>query len=90
MPHTVREKDKLVMRVRRIRGQLDAVERALLEEQDCSDIMQLLAACRGAMGALTTEVIDGHIHDHVAEPDSRAARVRGGQELIEVLKTYLR
>ena len=90
MPHTVKDKDKLILRVRRIRGQLDAVERALADEQDCSEIMQLLAACRGAMGGLTAEVIEGHVQQHIAEPETRAARTRAGQALIEVLKTYLR
>ncbi len=90
MPHTVKDKDKLILRVRRIRGQLDAVERALADERDCSDIMQLLSACRGALGGLTAEVIEGHVQMHIAEPDTRATRTRAGQELIEVLKTYLR
>jgi len=90
MPHTVKDKDKLVMRVRRIRGQLDAVERALEDERDCTDIMQLLAACRGALGGLTAEVIEGHVQMHIAEPDARGTRTRAAQELIEVLKTYLR
>ncbi len=64
MPHTVKDKDKLVMRVRRIRGQLDAVERALEDERDCTDIMQLLAACRGALGGLTAEVIGARANAH--------------------------
>ena len=40
MSHTVREKQKLLNRVRRIRGQLDAIERALEEEQGCVSVLQ--------------------------------------------------
>ena len=61
MAHTIREKAKLVQRVRRIRGQIEAVERALVAEQDCSDVLQLIAAARGAMNSLMAEVLEGQI-----------------------------
>ena len=59
MAHTVRDKNKLLNRVRRIRGQVDAIERALAEEQDCSDLLRTIAACRGAINGLMGEVIEG-------------------------------
>jgi DNA-binding FrmR family transcriptional regulator len=90
VPHTVREKAKIKNRVRRIRGQIDAIERALDEERDCEEIMQLLASCRGALGSLTAEIIEGHIRWHIAEPKNTKERVKAGQELVDVLKTYLR
>ena len=49
MSHTVREKQKLLNRVRRIRGQIEAIERALVEESGCDDVLQLITSCRGAM-----------------------------------------
>ena len=52
MSHTIREKSKLLKRVRRIRGQTEAVERALEQEIGCSDVMQLIAAVRGAINGL--------------------------------------
>lgn len=45
MTHTVREKQKLLARVRRIRGQVEAIERAL----DCEQVMHLIAGARGAL-----------------------------------------
>jgi len=92
MPHTVRDKKKLLNRVRRIRGQVAAIERALEEEQDASSILQTIAACRSAMNSLMAEVIEGHIRFHVVNPDTRptSEQARATQELIDVLRTYLK
>ena len=92
MSHTVREKQKLLNRVRRIRGQIEAVENALEAEQECSDVLQLIAACRGAMAGLMSEVIEDHIRDHLVDPDRRptAAQLAAAEELIDVLKSYLK
>ncbi len=92
MAHVIRDKKKLLHRIRRIRGQLDAVEKALNEGHDCSEIMQTIAAARGAINGLMAEVIDGHIRFHVVDPDRNPSseRARAAQELIDVVKTYLR
>ncbi len=92
MAHTIRDKAKLVNRVRRIRGQLDAVEKALMNEEDCFRILQTVAACRGAINGLTAEIIEGHIRFHVANPDHRptSAQARAAQELIDVINAYLK
>ena len=57
MTHTIREKTKLLARVRRIRGQVEAVERALEEEVGCADVLQVIASVRGAINGLMAEVI---------------------------------
>jgi DNA-binding FrmR family transcriptional regulator len=92
MAHITRDKKRLLDRVRRIRGQIDAVERALEEERECSSILQTIAACRGAINSLMAEVIEGHIRFHVINPDLQPAskQAKATQELIEVLKTYLK
>ena len=90
MAHTTREKDKLLNRVRRIRGQVEAIERALEEERDCGEIMHLLAACRGAMGGLTAEILEGHVRSHIVDPDGDTKRARAAHDLVEVLRTYVR
>ena len=71
MAHTVRDKQKLLRRVRRIIGQVAAVERALENEDDCADIMQLIAAARGAMNSLMAEVVEGHVRYHMVDPDRK-------------------
>jgi DNA-binding FrmR family transcriptional regulator len=92
MSHTVRNKTNLLARVTRIRGQVEALERALEAERGCAEIMQQIAAVRGAANALMTEVIEEHVRTHVASPaiTSNAARTRGADELIDVVRTYLR
>lgn len=91
MSHTIREKQKLINRVRRIRGQMEAVERMLADEKDCADVMQVLAGVRGAVNGLMGEVIEDHVLMHVAaEGLSQKERDEGAAELIDVLRAYLK
>lgn len=92
MTHTIREKTKLLGRVRRIRGQVEAVERALDAEIGCSDVLQLVASIRGAVNGLMAELVEDHIRLHVVDPDEEPDRdrARGAEELIEVVRTYLK
>ena len=90
MAHTTKDKGKLLARVRRIAGQVTAIEKALMGEEDCSAVLQLIASCRGAMGGLMSEVVEGHIRSHVMDEKNHAERIRAAQELIDVLKTYLK
>ncbi len=92
MAHTIREKAKLLGRVRRIRGQVEALERALEEEKGCSEVLNQIAAARGAMNGLMVEVLAEHVELHVANPaiSSSAERAKGAEELIEVIRSYLK
>ena len=92
MAHTLKDKAKLLARVRRIRGQAEAVERALDAELGCADVLMLVASMRGAINGLTAELMEDHIRHHVVNPDSEpdAGRARGAAELIEVVRTYLK
>jgi DNA-binding FrmR family transcriptional regulator len=91
LSHTAREKAKLLARIRRIRGQVEAVERALETGAGCAEVLHLLAASRGAMNGLMAEVIEDHVREHVAADDlSGAARAEGTSELLDVIRTYLK
>ena len=92
MTHTIKNKDKLVARVRRIRGQVEAVERALEAEIGCADVLMLVASVKGAISGLTAELMEDHIRHHIADPDSDPDinRARGAAELIDVVRTYLK
>lgn len=92
MSHTIREKSKLLSRVRRIRGQVEALERALDAEKGCAEILHQIAAVRGAINGLMTEVLEEHVRTHIADPSisSDAERLQGADELIDVLRTYLK
>lgn len=92
MAHTVREKKKLLDRIRRIRGQLNGLEKALEDGKPCGQVLLTLAACRGAMNSLMAEILEGHVREHVLQqatpPD--AGSLEAADELVEVIKRYLR
>lgn len=92
MAHIIRDKKKMLNRVRRIRGQVESIESAIDRGADCSEILHTISACRGAINSLMAEVLDGHIRFHVVDPDQNPSseRARATQELIDVLRTYLR
>jgi DNA-binding FrmR family transcriptional regulator len=92
MAHTIRQRKKLVNRVRRIRGQVEAIERALVDQVECGNVLQRIAACRGAIDSLLAEVLEDHIRFHVVERHRHrgADPVEVGEELIELVRSYLR
>jgi len=92
MAHTLEEKKKLLNRVRRIRGQVDAIERALEQESECSDVLHNISACRGAMDALMAEVIEGHIRFHILDPKIAPTddQAQAADDLIQALRAYLK
>jgi DNA-binding FrmR family transcriptional regulator len=92
MAHTIREKARLLARVRRVRGQIEAVERALEEEKGCAEVLHVVVAARGAMNSLMAEIIEDHIRMHVVDParERNSSRAKGAEELIEVVQSYLR
>jgi DNA-binding FrmR family transcriptional regulator len=92
LAHTIQDKKKLLHRVRRIRGQIEAVEKALEAEQDCYAVLQTIAACRGAMNALMCELIQGHILHHVHAPNAKLTdeQNQATDALLDVIKAYLK
>lgn len=91
MAHTIRDKKKLLNRVRRVRGQIEAVERLLENESECVDILQQIAACRGSINGLMAEVLEGHIRCHVGEAElPKLSRQKAVEELVSITKSYLK
>jgi DNA-binding FrmR family transcriptional regulator len=92
MAHLTRDKHKLVARVRRIRGQLEAVERALTDEADCEATLQLIASSRGALNGLMAEVLEGHIRYHVVAEarDPASEDGRAVEQLVDIVRAYLK
>jgi DNA-binding FrmR family transcriptional regulator len=91
MSHTIRKKRRLTHRVARIRGQVDALARALVGEAECGQVLGLIASARGAMDSLMAEVIEDHIRDHVF----RGARGRSDEreaaaDLVKIVRSYLK
>ena len=92
MTHTVREKTKLLARVRRIRGQVEAIERALDGEAGCDQVLHLIAGVRGAMAGLMAEVVEDHVRTHLVDADKHpgALNTEATEQLLEVVRTYLK
>lgn len=80
----------MLARIRRLKGQMEAVERALEAGQPCGDILNLVASVRGAVNGLTVELIEDHIRGHVAGHDTQTEREEGAAELIEIVRRYLK
>ncbi|VVD62114.1 metal/formaldehyde-sensitive transcriptional repressor [Pandoraea cepalis] len=88
--HTIREKHKLLARVRRIQGQAQALERQLNEEGDCIEILQQIAAIRGAVNGLMGAVIEGHLVDHLVNEPEQTHREAELAPVLHVIKAYLK
>lgn len=92
MGHTIKDKKRLLARIRRIAGQVRGIEKALDEERDCTAVLQQITSCRGAMTGLMIEVLEGHIRMHVLDPDRKptAAQATAAEELVDVIRSYLK
>jgi FrmR/RcnR family transcriptional regulator, repressor of frmRAB operon len=90
--HTIRQKQKLLGRVRRLRGQVEAIERALEAEAGCEEVLHLIAGARGAMAGLMAEVVEDHVRTHLvdAERHPGALNVEAAEQLLDVVRTYLK
>ena len=90
MSHTTKSRARLISRARRIKGQMAAIERTLEGEGESEDILQLVAACRGALNGLMAELIKGHLNFHVLPPAGKASpsQLEAAEELVILLKRY--
>ena len=91
MTHVAKEKVKLLNRLRRIRGQLEAIERAVEADGECARVLQQATSCRGAMDGFIAEVIEDHIREHMVDPDAPRddPRVQAAEELVGIVHAYL-
>lgn len=90
MAHTFGDK-KLLARVRRMKGQVQAVENALESGADCGAVVQQIAAIRGAANGLMGQVLESHIREHLGAGEIAAARRQEDlEQVIGVLRSYLK
>ena len=87
---TTRERTKLINRAKRIHGQVESVERSLIEGRECSDVLMLLAAVRGGIDGLMAEVLEDHIRLHLVAPTAKALTPELGEELIDLVRAYMK
>ena len=89
MAHIKTNKDQLIARVRRIAGQMAAIEKAIGDDAGCAAIMHQVAGARGAINGLMNELVEDHVREHVARPGlSSAERAAGAAALIAVVRRY--
>jgi DNA-binding FrmR family transcriptional regulator len=90
MSHQDRETIKMVQRVRKMRGQLDAIERSFNNSGDCGDQLMLLAAVRGGVNALMGEVLETHIRFHLTDGAKEQIAPELAEDLIDLVRAYLK
>jgi FrmR/RcnR family transcriptional regulator, repressor of rcnA expression len=90
MSHLEKEKQKLVARIRRIRGQVDSIERSLTNGAECADVLMLLANVRGGVNSLMAEVLEDHIRLHMLTEKSPHPPTELAEDLIDLVRAYLK
>jgi DNA-binding FrmR family transcriptional regulator len=92
MSHVAKEKAKLLNRLKRIRGQIEAMERAVDADNECAIVLQQATACRGALDGFIAEVIEDHIREHMVDPrtERESPQALAAEELIEIVHQYLK
>ncbi|MFI4889039.1 MAG: metal/formaldehyde-sensitive transcriptional repressor [Steroidobacterales bacterium] len=92
MSHVGKEKAKLLNRLKRLRGQIEAIERAVEGDDECADVLQQATACRGALDGFIAEVIEDHIREHMVDPQvsREAPQTVAAEALIEIVHQYLK
>ncbi len=92
MGHIAHEKQKLLNRVRRLKGQLEAIERTVETEGSCVDLLQQITSCRGAMNGLLAVVLEDHIRTHLSvvndDPNEDVGDAR--EQLIDIVHSYFK
>jgi DNA-binding FrmR family transcriptional regulator len=91
MPHSAEEKKRVLTRVRRVRGQLDALEAALESGADCGPILQQIAAVRGAINGLMAGVLESHLREEFAHmAQAKGTPDKSIDEVVSLVRSYLR
>lgn len=92
MGHVANEKTKLLNRLKRMRGQIEAIERAVDADDECATVLQQATACRGALDGFIAEVIEDHIREHMVDPREPrdSPQIAAAEELIDIVHQYLK
>jgi len=90
--HTSDEKKKLLVRVNRIQGQLQSIRKAIEEDAACENVLQQIAACRGAVNSLLVEIVEGEIRFHVLDSNAKidSKQAKAADNLVEILHRYIK
>jgi len=91
MPHSPEDKKRVLTRVRRVRGQVEGLGRALEAGEPCIAILQQIAAVRGAANGLMGEMVEIHLNDELVNGETtREQRAQRMDEIGHLLRAYLK
>jgi FrmR/RcnR family transcriptional regulator, repressor of frmRAB operon len=92
MGHVAKNRDKLLNRVKRLRGQIEAIQRSVEANDECARVLQQATACRGALDGFIAEMIEDHIREHVIDPKRGAdtPHAMAADDLIDIVHQYMR
>lgn len=95
MPHSAEDKKRVITRLRRIKGQTEALERAVVAGSSCNDLLQQLAALRGATNGLMAEVLDSHLRETFLRQDGGVPKAlltpdEEIDQLMKIIRSYLK
>jgi len=87
MSHLHQDK-KILNRVKRLQGQLNAVEQSLQQpDAECIAVLQQAAAIKGAVNGLMNELIEMHLRHHVLSEHENLNEAELA-EFMKLLKRY--
>src|SRR6202030_3670838 len=92
MGHVYKNKEKLLNRLKRLRGQIEAIQRSVDADDECARVLQQATACRGALDGFIAEMIQDHIREHVVDASlgHHTPQAVAAEELIEIVHQYLK
>jgi DNA-binding FrmR family transcriptional regulator len=95
MPYTIQEKKKALTRLRRICGQAEGLSRAIEAGTECGLLLQQVAALRGAVNGLMSEVLESHLRETFGQIGAEAALSRKAidaniDDAIALVRSYLK
>lgn len=67
---------------------MESVLRGLEEDAHCAEVLQRLAAARGAINSLMGELMENHIRNHM--PRKNKSSAEAAEDLVEIVRTYLK
>lgn len=87
MSHLHANKNKLINRIRRFKGQASALEEVLLgDDVECIQVLQQIAAIQGAVNGLMNEVLEQHIRAHLGSNETQQEL----EDVLAIIKRYMK
>ena len=82
------EKRALIVRLRKIKGQIEGIERMVEVDSDCSDVLMQVVSARQALKSFSEEVLESHLHECIEGAAHQSEGRREIRSLLAVLKRY--